>query len=176
MIGDKENKSDNNMKIAVTIIIVLVGLLAAAVFSLQQNRNKDIATGNTTEDGTAKNTKSTSEDTRDAGAIGKNELKLTDDNFKTEVGDYKGVVLVDFYASWCPHCKNIAKDVTEASDALVGRARVGKLDIEENSVTSSKYEIKGTPTFIVFKNGEEVERVSGEKKKQQLIDMVNKHL
>lgn len=165
-------KSDNNMKFAVTIIIVLVALLAVAVFALQQKKNDgtvaDSTSGSTIE--------STQEESQDAGAVGKNEVKLTDANFKTEVEDYKGVVLVDFYLSTCPHCQNVAKDVTAVSDELVGKAKVGKLESRENKTTSNKFAIEGVPTFIVFKDGTQVEKVSGEKTKDELLALVNKYL
>ncbi|MEK7447440.1 MAG: thioredoxin domain-containing protein [Patescibacteria group bacterium] len=165
-------KSDNNMKFAVTIIIVLVALLAVAVFALQQKKND----GTTAESTSGSTIEGTQEESQDAGAVGKNEVKLTDANFKTEVEDYKGVVLVDFYLSTCPHCQNVAKDVTSVSDELVGKAKVGKLESRENKTTSDKFGIEGVPTFIVFKDGVQAEKVSGEKTKEELLALVNKYL
>lgn len=169
-------KNDNNMKIAVTIIIVLATLLAVAVFALQQKKNSDgtASTAPTTSESATGDTQTEAEE--DAGSLGKNEVKLADDNFKAEVEDYKGVVLVDFYLATCPHCQNIAKDVTAVSDELAGKVKVGKLDARANSGTSDKYKIESVPTFIIFKDGAEAERVTGEKTKQQLIDMANKYL
>lgn len=170
----KINKSDNNMKFAVTIIIVLVALLAIAVFALQQSKNSNDAASN---DNTvpSENTQTTAE-TKNAGALGKNEIKLTKDNFKAEVEDYKGVVLVDFYLSTCPHCQNVAADVTAVSDELVGKAKVGKLETRENTELANKFEISGVPAFLVFKDGKQVEKVEGEKTKKELLDLVNKYL
>jgi thioredoxin 1 len=170
-----QNKNENNMKIAVTIIIILVALLALAVFSLQQNKN-DSTTAEPTSEGTVESTQGTTQEVEDAGAVGKNEVKLTNANFKVEVEDYKGVVLVDFYLSTCPHCQNVAKDVTAVSDELAGKAKVGKLDSRENKEISDKYGIEGVPTFIVFKDGAQVEKVSGEKSKEELLGLVNKYL
>ncbi|RJO61942.1 hypothetical protein C4544_01455 [candidate division WS5 bacterium] len=161
------------MKIAIIIIVILAGLLAVAVFYLQQDKNNS-NTENTNNN--ADITSNTQEKTTGAGTVGKNEKLLTDDNFKAEVEDYEGVVLVDFYLSTCPHCQNVAEDVTAVSDELVGKAKVGKMDARAESVTSDKYKIESVPTFIVFKNGKEVERISGEKSKQELINIVNKHL
>lgn len=169
----EEVKNDNNMKIAVAIIVFLALVVMSLLFLLMQNKNN--ASSSST-DSTSEDSVATTAETSDASAIGKNELKLTDDNFKTEVEDYKGVVLVDFYLSTCPHCQNVAKDVTAVSDELVGKAKVGKIDAKANSVNAEKYKIEGVPTFIVFKDGKAVETVSGEKTKQELIDMVNKHL
>jgi len=171
----KIKKSDNNMKFAVTIIIVLVALLAIAVFALQQSKNSNESTdsGNGL---ASENTQTTVAETKDAGALGKNEVKLTSANFKAEVEDYKGVVLVDFYLSTCPHCQNVAKDVTAVSDELVGKAKVGKLETRENTDLATRFDINGVPAFLVFKDGKQVEKVEGEKTKKELLDLVNKYL
>lgn len=175
-------QDNNNMKIAVTIIILLVVLLAVAVFSLQQKKNNgtvNSVAGDTAATNTTGNTGSASgSDTAagDAGALGKNEVKLTDANFASEVENSKGIFLVDFYLSTCPHCQKVAKDVTAVSDELVGKAKVGKLESRESNTTSTKYNVQGVPTFIVFKDGKQVDQAEGERTKQQLLDMVNKYL
>lgn len=168
-------QDNNNMKIAVTIIIILVVLLAAAVFSLQQKKNTSVA-NETAANNTVENSGSESGTANDAGALGKNEIKFTDANFASEVEGSRGVVLVDFYLSTCPHCQKVAKDVTALSDELVGKAKVGKLESRENNTTATKYNIQGVPTFIVFKDGKQVDQAEGERTKQQLLDMVNKQL
>jgi len=174
----KPVQNENNIKLLVTIVIVLVVLLAVAVFSLQQNKNNASQAGDT-----ASNTANTSGSaqvdtgaTKDAGSLSKNEVKLTNDNFKAEVEDYKGVVLVDFYLSTCPHCQNVAADVSAVADEMVGKIKVGKLEARDSKTTSDKYEINGVPTFIIFKDGKQVDKVEGERTKQQLIDMINKNL
>lgn len=171
----RNNKNDNNMKFAVTIIIVLVVLLAAAVFALQQNKN---SADSANDSGTvaSEETQGTVAESKDAGALGKNEVKLTNANFKAEVEDYKGVVLVDFYLSTCPHCQNVAADVTAVSDELIGKAKVGKLETRDNSDVANRFDISGVPAFIVFKDGKQVEKVEGERTKAQLLDLVNKYL
>ncbi|MDO8507203.1 MAG: thioredoxin domain-containing protein [bacterium] len=172
-------QDNNNMKIAVTIIILLVVLLAVAVFSLQQKKNSNSVVSDTAATNTTENTGSASgRDTvaGDAGSLGKNEVKLTDANFASEVENSKGVFLVDFYLSTCPHCQKVAKDVTAVSDELVGKAKVGKLEGRESNTTATKYNVQGVPTFIVFKDGKQVDQAEGERTKQQLLDMVNKYL
>lgn len=174
--------SDKNLKIAATIMIVLVVVLAGTLFAFQQDKNKDDKAANTdtpsenTQENVATPETAPVSSGEDAGALGKNEVKLTDANFKQEVEDYKGVVLADFYLSTCPHCQNVAKDVTAVSDELAGKVKVGKMDARENRTTSDKFSIEGVPTFIVFKDGQQVEKVSGERTKEQLLDMVNKYL
>jgi|GEM_PF-294960 len=174
---DIQNGTENNMKVAVTIIVILVAMLAVAIFMLQQKNNeKSATTGSNNTADTSGTSGSQQTESSEAGALGKNEVKLTDANFAAEVENSKGVYLVDFYLATCPHCKNVAKSVTAVSDELVGKAKVGKLDSKENNTTATKYDIGGVPTFIVFKDGKQVEKVEGEQTKQQLLDMVNKYL
>ncbi len=169
----KDAASQNNMKFAVVIIVILVVVLTAMVFALQQKNN---STTGTASNGSSNAIQSAPTETSDAGALGKNEIKLTNDNFKAEVEDYKGVALVDFYLSTCPHCQKVAKDVTAVSDEMVGKVKVGKLESSENKTTADKFEINGVPTFIVFKDGKQIDRVEGEQTKQQLLDLLNKNL
>lgn len=173
MADETKSNQNNNMKFAITIIIGLVVLLAAMVFVLQQKNNSTTGTTANTSPSTVQTAPT---ETSDAGALGKNEVKLTNDNFKAEIEDYKGVALVDFYLSTCPHCQKVAKDVTTVSDEMAGKVKVGKLESSENKTTADKFEINGVPTFIVFKDGKQVDRVEGEQTKQQLLDLLNKNL
>jgi len=59
---------------------------------------------------------------------------------------------------------------------LVGKAKVGKLEARENKTTADRFEINSVPTFIIFKDGQQAEKVSGEKSKKELLDLVNKYL
>ncbi len=175
----EKNKSDIKAKVIITAVIVMAVVAAGVIFVIQKGGgagnalNAKPAQNNSVIPQT--NSQSGSE-TNDAGAVGKNEIKFDAGNFDAKVLNYKGVVLVDFYASWCPHCKKIAGDVTAASDALVGQAEVGKLDVEQSSAITKKYGIESTPTFIVFKNGKETAREVGEKTKDELISLVKNNL
>lgn len=74
----------------------------------------------------------------------------------------KKVVLVEFYASWCPHCQRMMPIVEDVKELLGSKADVYQFDIDENNELADALDVKSIPTFIVYKNGEEVWRTSGE--------------
>lgn len=79
-----------------------------------------------------------------------------------QLKDDQGVVLVEFYASWCPHCQLMMPIVDDIRALLDGRANVYQFDIDENNEFASELDVTSIPTFIVFDNGEERWRGSGE--------------
>ena len=84
-------------------------------------------------------------------------------------------VLVDFWAEWCPPCRMVAPAVEAVAEQYQGRARVVKLNVDENPATSQRYGIKGIPTLILFKDGKEEERVVGATSKESLGRIIEKH-
>ena len=82
--------------------------------------------------------------------------------------DYKNliesapVVLVEFYASWCPHCQRMMPVVAQVKERIAGRAEIKRIDIDENNDIADELGVKTVPTFIVYKNGREQWRQSGE--------------
>lgn len=100
-------------------------------------------------------------------------LTLTDQNFDTEVLQSGLPVLVDFWAEWCPPCKLAEPVIEELAKEYEGRAKVGKLNVDENPQMSQKYSVMSIPTVIIFKGGEEVKReigFSGKEQYKKLID------
>ncbi|HUW22707.1 MAG TPA: thioredoxin [bacterium] len=89
------------------------------------------------------------------------EIVLNDENFKEEVLDSKVPVLVDFWAEWCAPCLMVAPAIEEISRKYAGRLKVGKLNVDENPLTSAKYGIQSIPTFIIFKNGKVLGQTAG---------------
>ncbi|MFO0781009.1 MAG: thioredoxin [Candidatus Gracilibacteria bacterium] len=89
------------------------------------------------------------------------EVVFTDKNFAEEVLKSSGLVMVDFFATWCGPCKMMAPAVEKLAGAYSGKAKIGKLDVDENPDTAMKYEIQSIPTTIFFKNGEMVEKLVG---------------
>ncbi len=79
-----------------------------------------------------------------------------------ELRDDKGVALVEFYATWCPHCQKMMPVVADVAALLEGRAKVYQFDIDKNSELADELGVSSIPTFIVYKGGEEVWRASGE--------------
>lgn len=81
-------------------------------------------------------------------------------------------VLVEFYATWCPHCQRMMPVVEQVKEALKGKAEVFQFDIDENDKLADSLKVTTIPTFIVYHNGEEVWRQSGETKAETLLDKV----
>jgi thioredoxin 1 len=105
-----------------------------------------------------------------------NVLEITDNNFETEVLSSNVPVLVDFWAAWCAPCRMIAPVVEAVAKDYDGKAKVGKLNVDENNEISAKLGIKGIPTLILFKNGSEQERVVGATTKDNIARMLDKHV
>lgn len=93
-----------------------------------------------------------------------------------ELKEDKGVVMVEFYASWCPHCQRMMPVVADVKALLEGRANVYQFDIDENEEFAKELDVTSIPTFIVFKDGEEKWRGSGEMEGSTLDAKVEAYL
>lgn len=89
------------------------------------------------------------------------EVILNNDNFKAEVLDAKGLVLVDFWATWCGPCKMLAPTVSEIADEYEGKVKVCKLDVDQAMGIAMSYGVASIPTLILFKDGEIVKKSVG---------------
>ena len=103
-------------------------------------------------------------------------VELTDKNFNTEVLDDSGVVLVDFWAPRCGPCRMVGPIIDELASEYQGKAKIGKLNVDDNPATASKYGIMSIPTMLIFKNGEVVDQMVGVAPKAQLVDKLDEHL
>ncbi|MBY1000397.1 thioredoxin [Staphylococcus aureus] len=101
-------------------------------------------------------------------------VKVTDADFDSKVES--GVQLVDFWATWCGPCKMIAPVLEELAADYEGNADILKLDVDENPSTAAKYEVMSIPTLIVFKDGQPVDKVVGFQPKENLAEVLDKHL
>jgi thioredoxin 1 len=104
------------------------------------------------------------------------EIILTEDNFEQEVINSEVPVLVDFWAEWCGPCKMLGPVIEEIATQYTGRAKVGKVNVDQNQTISGKYGIRSIPTLILFKNGEIVEQVVGAQSKQKVQELMDKSL
>jgi thioredoxin 1 len=98
---------------------------------------------------------------------------LTDNDFEDSLP--AGPAVVDFYASWCPHCQAMAPIFEALSGELGGRLEFAKIEVDENTETSTKYKIRSIPCFIVFDQGREVKRIMGEKTRQELKEELKEY-
>lgn len=90
-----------------------------------------------------------------------NASALTVAEFSNKVSDKNGVVLVDFWASWCGPCRMLAPIVDELADDFAGRVDIYKVNVDEESELAAKFGIMSIPTLIVFKNGEVFDSLRG---------------
>ena len=89
------------------------------------------------------------------------ELTFTDDNFQKDVLESDVPVLVDFWATWCAPCRMIGPIVEELAAEYEGKAKVGKVNTEENATITGQYGIISIPTLILFKEGKPVDQIIG---------------
>jgi thioredoxin 1 len=101
---------------------------------------------------------------------------FSDSEFDSAVLKAQTPVLVDFWAEWCGPCRMIAPTVEALAGELDGRLVVGKMNVDENPMTPSRYGIRGIPTLLLFKGGQVVETVIGVRDKGSLKQVIEKHV
>ena len=94
-------------------------------------------------------------------------------NFGKDVLQSDKPVLVDFYADWCPPCQMIAPSLELLADEYQGKAKIVKINIDENEQTPTQFGVRGIPTLMMFKNGENVATKVGAMAKGQLVAFIN---
>ena len=102
----------------------------------------------------------------------KNILILDSGNYQHQLKS--GIVLVDFWASWCMPCKMMAPILNEVAAEVDGKAKICKVDVQQYQDISAKFSVRNIPTLILFKNGKEINRFVGVKTKDFLLKEINK--
>lgn len=97
-------------------------------------------------------------------------------SFSTLINQPEQPVLVDFHATWCGPCQTLAPIVEEFAKEMSGKLKVIKVDVDKNQAAASKYNIRGIPTLVLFKNGKIVWRKSGLMTKRDLASEIRGHL
>jgi thioredoxin 1 len=103
-------------------------------------------------------------------------LAISAADFEANVLKSDVPVLVDFWATWCRPCLAIAPAVEEIATEVAGQAKVYKLDVDEQGEIASQFGVLSIPTLIVFKDGQEVERITGARPKEDLKSFLMKHI
>lgn len=103
-------------------------------------------------------------------------VEFTDSNFEQEVLKSDKPVLVDFWAEWCAPCRMIAPTVESIATDYADRAKVGKLNVDQNLDVTGRYSIRGIPTLLIFKGGQIQEQVVGATSKDVIVKLLEKHL
>ena len=103
-------------------------------------------------------------------------LHITDDTFDERIRAAIGPVLVDFWAPWCGPCRAIAPALDEIAEAFAGRATVAKVNVDENGDLAARFGIRSIPSLLVFKGGRIVEQAVGALPREQIRQLVEKHL
>ncbi len=105
-----------------------------------------------------------------------NAAAVNDQNFDAEVLKSATPVLVDFWAPWCGPCRAVAPTVDAIATEFSGKLKVVKLNTDESVEVATKYGVVSIPTLMVFKGGQMVERVLGNRPKSDLVNLVSRHL
>ena len=108
--------------------------------------------------------------------MGGSTLKITDANFDSEVSKANVPVLVDFWAEWCGPCRLMSPILDEIAPGYQGRLKIGKLNVDENQDSPTKFGVMNIPTMILFKNGKEAERIVGAMSKPELQKKLDRAL
>jgi len=106
----------------------------------------------------------------------KNVSAADDGSFESNVLKAQGLALVDFWAEWCGPCKALGPTIDELADEFQGKVKIFKLNVDENPNTPTRYNVRGIPTCILFKDGQMVDMLTGKYPKEAYVEMFQKHL
>jgi thioredoxin 1 len=104
-----------------------------------------------------------------------NAVEVTDADFETQVEKHDGLVVVDFWATWCAPCRMIAPILDQLAVEHAGKVKVTKLDVDSNVKTSARFNVRSIPMLLFFKNGKLVDQVVGAVPKAALDQKFREH-
>ena len=101
---------------------------------------------------------------------------FTDTSFDADVLKSDVPVLVDFWAEWCGPCKMMGPTIDAVAAEYLGKAKVGKLNVDDNPATAGRFQIRGIPTLLLFKQGQVAEQIVGAVGKDKVVTMLSRHV
>jgi thioredoxin 1 len=104
-----------------------------------------------------------------------NTTSITDESFEKDVLQASIPVLVDFWAQWCAPCRALGPKLEEIAGEMKDRIRIVNLNVDENPSVPAKYDVPAIPTMILFKNGQEIDKIVGNQPKEDIIALLEKH-
>jgi thioredoxin 1 len=110
------------------------------------------------------------------GAANTLTVHVSDASFASEIEQADGLVLVDFWASWCGPCQIVAPILDQLAGEYVGKAKVAKVDVDSNQRTAMRFNVRSIPSILFFKNGQHVDTVVGAVPKATLEGKIKQHL
>jgi len=102
-------------------------------------------------------------------------ILLSDASFSSEISKYP-LMVVDFWAAWCGPCRMVAPIIEQLAKEYAGRVAFGKINVDENPLTSGEFEVQSIPTLLIFRNGEAVDGIVGAVPKYQIESRIKAHL
>jgi thioredoxin 1 len=104
-----------------------------------------------------------------------NALEVTDATFESEIEKHSGLAVVDFWAPWCGPCRIIGPVLDQLASEYTGKAKVGKVDVDQNVKVAARFNVRSIPMVLFFKNGQVVDQVLGAVPKAQLEAKFKQH-
>ena len=103
-------------------------------------------------------------------------INVTDENFANSIEGVDGLAIVDFWAAWCGPCRMVAPIVEQLATEYEGKVTVGKLDVDSNQRTATRFNVRSIPSILFFKDGKLVDTVVGAVPKPALEKKIQEHL